>query len=43
MGNPRLRQHQAIADKEFQNGRGIGRIDAGGMVAVLYHPDIVVV
>ena len=30
-------------DEEFQNGRGIGRIDAGGMVAFLNHPDVVVV
>jgi hypothetical protein len=43
MGNPRLRQHQAVADEEYQNGRGIGRIDAGGVVAVLNHPNVVVV
>ena len=43
MGNPCLRQHQAVVDEEFQNGRGIGRIDAGGMVAFLNHPDVVVV
>ena len=43
MGNPRLRQHQAVADEEYQNGRGIGRIDAGGVIAVLNHPDVVVV
>ena len=43
MGNPRLRQHQAVADKEYQNGRGIGRIDAGRVIAVLNHPNVVVV
>ncbi|SKO94450.1 Uncharacterised protein [Mycobacteroides abscessus subsp. massiliense] len=43
MGNPCLRQHQTVVDEEFQNGRGIGRIDAGGMVAFLNHPDVVVV
>ena len=43
MGNPCLRQHQAVADEEYQNGRGIGRIDAGGVIAVLNHPDVVVV
>lgn len=39
---PGLGEHESVAYEEFQDGRGFGRIDADGMVAVLYHPDVVV-
>ncbi len=39
---PCLGKHEAVADEEFQDGRGFGRVDADGMVAVLYHRNVVV-